>query len=203
MIWALLCTSRSSSIWAFIFRTFIQAWINSDSGLACYRIKQQNHARYWHFMNHLYPQLFYILASPCHYFWVLSDWFLFISRNAATLKIKLQGFDCRLQLGRLFNHVHGESLVIIGAHSVLGESHVSHTQTVSLRLAKFRRSRNDTLEFEPSFSVVVWNVMHLYENNVRQSAQDSAQQTANYWYPGPVVCLAVKNKWAIVSIRAG
>lgn len=135
--------------------------------------------------------------------WVLSDWFLFISRNAATLKIKLQGFDCRLQLGRLFNHVHGESLVIIGAHSVLGESHVSHTQTVSLRLAKFRRSRNDTLEFEPSFSVVVWNVMHLYENNVRQSAQDSAQQTANYWYPGPVVCLAVKNKWAIVSIRAG
>ena len=56
---------------------------------------------------------------------------------------------------------------------------------------------NDTLEFRVSGSLFLWRVMHLDKTNVGQGAKNSAQETTNDWYPGPIVSRAVKTKYTI------
>lgn len=56
---------------------------------------------------------------------------------------------------------------------------------------------NDTLEFRVSRPRVFWRVMHLDKTDVGQGPKNSAQETADYWYPGPIVSRAVKRKHTV------
>lgn len=58
-------------------------------------------------------------------------------------------------------------------------------------------TRNDTLEFRVNRSRVFWRMMHLDKTDVGQRPKNSAQETTNYWYPGPIVSRAVKTKHII------
>ena len=62
-------------------------------------------------------------------------------------------------------------------------------------------TRNDTFEFDVSRLRVFWRVMHLDKTNVGYGSKNSAQETADYWNPPPMVSRAVKTKHTLNEYR--